>query len=540
MSYTPVLIAGAGPTGLMLANQLARHGVHFRLVDGKSGPTRESRALGVQARTLELYAALGLADAAVAQGRPTEAVNLYVGQRRVQRLPLGDLGRARTAFPYLLILEQSRNEALLQARLRAAGHDADWGCTLEHFEPRADGVDATLRHADGHAEALHCDWLVGCDGARSAVREGLGLEFAGGTYENAFYVADTAIDWALPYGEVTVCLSHETFVLFFPMPGGERRYRVIGVLPPHAGTQVSDLRFEDIETAVRRQMDITVDFSDTAWFSAYRVHHRCVERLSVGRCLLAGDAAHVHSPVGAQGMNTGLQDACNLGWKLALVADGRTDVALLDSYHAERWPVAQRLLHTTDNAFRLVVGRQPLLRWLRLNLVPPVAARALGRPAVRRWVFGTVSQIGLAYHDSPLAQGRGRLAGRAGERLPHAEVGIPPRPVHGWLAAPGFHVLLLARGTDAALAARAAGWQARLEPRWPGRVHVHALDGPRGGAALLDALELPEPDARAALVVRPDQYIGWAAEGDELADVEAWFDTCLGLRCPPDDEPGAT
>ncbi|HSV69064.1 MAG TPA: FAD-dependent monooxygenase [Methylibium sp.] len=537
MNHTPVLIAGAGPTGLMLANQLARHGVPFRLVDGKAGPTRESRALGVQARTLELYAALGIADAAVAQGRPTEAVNLYVGRRRVQRLPLGDLGRARTAYPYLLILEQSRNEALLQARLRQAGHDADWGCALERFEPHADGVDATLRHADGRAEALRCDWLVGCDGARSPVREGLGLAFAGGTYENAFYVADTAIDWALPYGEVTVCLSRETFVLFFPMPGGERRYRVIGILPADAGTQAPDLRFEDIEAAVRGQMDIEVRFADTAWFSAYRVHHRCVERLRVGRCLLAGDAAHVHSPVGAQGMNTGLQDACNLGWKLALVAGGAADAALLDSYHAERWPLAQRLLRSTDNAFRLVVSRQPLLRWLRLNVVPPLAARVMSRPAVRRWVFGTVSQIGLGYHGGPLARGRGRLAAWAGERLPHAEVGIPPRPVHGWLAAPGFHVLLLARTDAPALDALAASWQARLGPRWPGCLQVHALDAARGGAALLDALGA---DARAAVIVRPDQYIGIASDRHALADIEAWFDDALGLRVGADDEPGAT
>ena len=532
MSHTQVLIAGAGPTGLMLGCELARHGIDFRIVDGKSGPTRESRALAVQARTLELWQALGIADEAVAEGRPTVAGNLYVGQRRVQRLPLADTGRDLTPFPYLLILEQSRNEELLLRTLQAAGHRVAWRHKLARIDRNDErGVAVTLRREDGSEEALECDWLVGCDGGHSVVREQLGLRFAGGTYENLFYVADTRVDWDLPHGELTVCLSRETFVLFFPMPG-ERRYRVIGTMPPDGGGgDEAALRFEDIEASVRAQMDIAVQFSDTAWFSAYRVHHRCVERFGEGRAFLAGDAAHVHSPVGAQGMNTGLQDAANLAWKLALVASGLAHAGLLGSYHTERWPIAQNLLKTTDNAFRLVVSRNAVVRAFRLHVFPQFAALLMGRPSIRRRLFRTISQIGLHYRTSPLsASHTAARRVRAGDRLPYIEVGSPLSPapisIYAWLASPGFHLLLMQRDASG-LEALAHSWRAQFERRWPGWFHVHALGSNTGADALFDALEVGQ---RALVLVRPDQYIACIAERVDLDTLDTWLVDRLGLR----------
>lgn len=536
MSHTPVLIVGAGPTGLMLACQLARHGVEFRIVDGKAGPTRESRALGVQARTLELFDAMGIAAEAVTQGRATFAGNIYVGRRRVQRIPLGDIGQAVTPFPYLLILEQSRNEALLYQTLRAAGRDVEWQTSLADLRNEdATGAVATLRHADGRSETLHCDWLVGCDGARSPVREQLGLPFSGGTYENAFYVADTRVDWALPHGELTVCLSSETFVVFFPMPG-EQRYRVIGTLPRDAGGDAPVLRFEDIEAAVRAQMDIEVRFGETAWFSSYRVHHRCVERLRAGHCFVAGDAAHVHSPVGAQGMNTGLQDVCNLAWKLALVVQGRARDDLLDSYHAERWPVAQQLLKTTDSAFQFIISPNPLVRAFRLHVFPRIAARVMARPAVRKRLFRVISQTGIHYRDSRLSQSPGvtpaaaAMTVRAGDRLPYAEIAAPladpSASVYAWLAAPGFHVLLLQREREG-LEALASTWAAQLERACPGWFHVHAVASGQGADALFDALGVT---GRAMVLVRPDQYIACVDDRIESPVLEAWLERTLGLR----------
>ncbi|WP_428420318.1 FAD-dependent monooxygenase [Methylibium sp.] len=528
MLHTPVLIVGAGPTGLMLACQLARHGVEFRIVDGKAGPTRESRALGVQARTLELFESMGIAAEAVAQGRPTFAGNIYVGRRRVQRIPLGDIGQAVTPFPYLLILEQSRNEALLYKTLQAAGREVNWHTTLTDVRNEARGAAVTVRHADGSSEMLRCDWLVACDGARSPVREQLGLPFSGGTYENAFYVADTRVDWALPHGELTVCLSSETFVVFFPMPG-EQRYRVIGTLPHDTGVDAPALRFEDIEAAVRAQMDIEVRFAETAWFSAYRVHHRCVERLRAGRCFIAGDAAHVHSPVGAQGMNTGLQDVSNLAWKLALVVQGRAREDLLDSYHAERWPVAQQLLKTTDSAFQFIISPNPLVRAFRLHVFPRIAARVMARPAVRRRLFRVISQTGIHYRGSRLSQTVAALSVQAGDRLPYAEISAPLADpavsVYAWLAAPGFHLLLMQRNADG-LAALARTWAARLASACPGWFHVHAIAANAGTDGLFDVLGVGQ---QALVLVRPDQYIACTDECLEWSALESYLDRTLGM-----------
>lgn len=528
----PVLIAGAGPTGLMLACQLARLGIDFRLVDSKTGPTQESRALGVQARSLELYQALGMADAAVAQGRQVAGANLYVGERRVQRLPIGDIGRGTTPFPYLLILEQSRNEALLHQALQASGGSVHWGCELVNFQQDADGVTAWLRPSgDSPPYPLRADWLVGCDGARSRVRDQLGLSFAGGTYEHLFYVADTQVDWDLPPGELTVCLSDATFAAFFPMPG-ERRYRVVGVLPPGADSE-QGLRFEAIEAAVRAQMDVPVRFSDTRWFSAYRVHHRCVERFRDGRCFLAGDAAHVHSPVGAQGMNTGLQDAANLAWKLALVVQGRAGEALLDTYHDERWPIAQRLLKTTDTAFRWIVSPEAVARALRLRAAPVVLPRLLSRPAVQQRVFRAISQTGLHYRGSRLSATGPAGPARPGDRLPYADIEPPlaaqRQPVYAWLPPGRFHLLLLQHGSDG-LQAQASAWQAELDRHWPGGCSVQAVSADHGGAALLERLGV---GTRAAVLVRPDQYIAWSATDFDRPGLLAYLRDRLGLR-PPD------
>jgi hypothetical protein len=409
-------------------------------------------------------------------------------------------------------------------------------------------VMAELRGPEGETERIHCDWVVGCDGARSEVRRQCGLEFAGGTYQNAFYVADCRVDWDLPQGEVTVCLSSETFVLFFPMPG-ERRYRVIGIFPSDRdgdgqpdgepglitlGPDGEPLTFDDIEAAIRRQMDVPVRFSDVSWFSAYRVHHRCVERFREGRCLLAGDSAHVHSPVGAQGMNTGLQDATNLAWKLALVARGRAKPALLDTYHGERWPVAQTLLRTTDNAFRLVISQRAPIREFRLRVFPWLAARMMSRTGVRRRLFRVVSQIGIHYRRSPIGRNvlgaTSPLAVRAGDRLPYAIVDDPaagdtPLPVQRWLRSPCFHVLLMRRTGD--LAGLAREWHDRLDAGWPGWFEIHPLSEHNGGTALLDTLDVADA---AVLVVRPDQYLGFVADRLDLEAVVNWIETGLQLE----------
>ena len=358
-----VLVVGAGPTGLVLALVLARMGVAVRIVDRKPGPSRESRALGVQARTLELYRALGLSDRVVAAGLPMEAAEVRVEGRLRAALPLGRMGQGISPFPYLLIYPQDVHEPMLIAALAEAGVAVDWRTSLVDFAPDAEGVTATLER-DGQPEGIRTDWLVGADGGRSTVREGLGTSFEGGTAEGLFYVADVRAE----HLGHTVVLGFGTnrFAVLFPLPGG--RARLIGMVPPGAEAD-GRINYEDVAPDARRLTGL--EAQDVAWFSNYHVRHRVAAHFRLGRCFLAGDAGHVHSPLGGQGMNTGIGDALNLAWKLEAVVRGEASATILDSYGAERLPFARRLVATTDAAFLRVANNSWVGRSTRRVSCPP-------------------------------------------------------------------------------------------------------------------------------------------------------------------------
>jgi len=419
---TDVLIVGAGPTGLMLANQLARHGVDATIIDRHAGPARETRALGVHARTLEIYALLGVVERALALGRRGTGANLWANGRHTARIPLGDAGRALSPYPFILILGQDDNERILGERLAESGRAVRWQTELVALEQHADHVRVSLRHADGSVRQMTAAWVAGCDGAHSGVRTLSGIAFEGAAYEHVFYVADTQATGNMVADEVNAYLWRSGFHLLFPMRGTDH-WRVVGIVPePLRGRR--DLAFEDVVGSLTGESGSSVTFSRCSWFSTYRIHHRCAARFRDRRCFLLGDAAHIHSPVGAQGMNTGLQDAFNLGWKLALVIGRGARETLLDSYEAERLPVARRLLETTDRAFRLVVSDHPLAGMIRTRVIARVAALAMRRPAVQAFAFRTVSQIGIAYRDSPLSmETQATSEGpRAGDRFPWARL----------------------------------------------------------------------------------------------------------------------
>src|SRR5947209_2568165 len=390
---TDVLIVGAGPTGLMLANQLARRGVRVRIISRHAGPARESRALGVQARTLEIYSHLGIVERALDLGKRATGANIWVQGRRAARVPLGDIGRDLSPYPFLLILGQDDNERLLGDALRNRGMALQWNAELVGLAQDTGHVTATLKHTDGTIDEVAAAWVGGCDGARSAVRELSGIPFEGAPYEHVFFVADTHVTGTMVPDELNVYLWREGFHLFFPMRGTDH-WRLVGILPPNLRGR-DDLTFEDVIPSVRQQAGTELSFEACTWLSTYRIHHRRAARFRHRRCFLLGDAAHIHSPVGAQGMNTGLQDAYNLAWKLALVVSGRAGAALLDSYEDERVPVAKRLLSTTDRAFSLVVADSWLAGLFRTRVVPKIMAFLMGLNWVQRLVFRTISQIGI-------------------------------------------------------------------------------------------------------------------------------------------------
>jgi 2-polyprenyl-6-methoxyphenol hydroxylase-like FAD-dependent oxidoreductase len=414
-----VLIVGAGPTGLMLANQLTRRGVRVLIVDRHAGPSRETRALGVQARTLEIYAGLGIADRAIELGKPGTGANLWARGEKLARIPLGEAGRDISAFPYVLVLGQDDNERIMGERLRDFGVSVQWNTELLALDQQPDRVIATVREASGATRTVTVAWVGGCDGARSSVRELCGITFPGAPYEHVFFVADVEATGQMVADEVNVYLWRAGFHLFFPMRGKDH-WRIVGILPVNLRNR-RDVRFEETLPSVQGELGAGLDVRSCTWFSTYRIHHRAASRFRSGRCFLLGDAAHIHSPMGAQGMNTGLQDAYNLAWKLALVLKGTCSEKLLDSYEGERIPVARALLHTTDRAFRLIVADNWLAGLFRTQVLARVAKFVMNRRRIQRAAFLVVSQTGIRYRQSELSEslpGVPEQAPRAGDRFP--------------------------------------------------------------------------------------------------------------------------
>jgi len=417
---TDVLIVGAGPTGLAAANVLARNGVGFRIVDSKSGPTEESRALWVQPRTVEYWDKLGLSEEALAEGQTMTDIHLLIGGKPSGKIAFGGQGEERTPYPFGLILEQSKSERLLLRGLERAGGRVEWNTELVALSHDEEAATAVLRRSDGTEEAVEAAWVIGADGARSAVRESLGLKLEGETYDNGFFLADVAMEWDKGHEDLYLNLTDDGFLAFFPMRG-EGRFRVIGSLTADlkakhdAGEKVG---LKDIRGIVEEESGVGVRLTGSRWVTTYRIHRRMVDRFREGRVFLAGDAAHIHSPAGGQGMNTGIGDAFNLAWKLAAVVRGAARPILLDSYEAERLPVAREVLSVTDRLFSLEVTDNPFLKRFRTVLMPGLLNLTERSRAVGGLLFGIISQVRVNYRESPVVGGESRGGGGFGRRAP--------------------------------------------------------------------------------------------------------------------------
>jgi 2-polyprenyl-6-methoxyphenol hydroxylase-like FAD-dependent oxidoreductase len=520
-----VLIVGAGPTGLMLACQLAIRRIPFRIIDKASGPTTQSQALAVQARTLEIFAQMGIAEAAVARGVPAKAISFLLRDKPLVRFALEGFGQGLTPFPFLLMLEQSQTEALLLEFLTQHGQTVEWNTELVTFTQDAHEVRATVAHPDQGRAEVHAAWLVGADGAHSSVLHILGIPFVGKTYQQSFFLLDCRVDWPMLPDEMYAVLAGRTsFAAFFPLTDG--RCRVVGMLPEGLAER-DEVAFDDIVPDFTACLELDITLSDPQWISVYRAHHRCVAAFRVGRCFLAGDAAHIHSPVGAQGMNTGLQDAYNLAWKLALVSQGRAHQALLETYNTERLPIARRLVRTTDRAFTVVTKTDRLARTARTRVMPwvlPLVDRVIRLGPVARLAFTTVSQIGLHYRGSPLSQPSPphhfpRRAPKPGERLPYVgytQADGTPATTHELLREPTFHLLVLAgHGVERDDAQRLVE---NVGHRYGPLIAVHLIPAAPGTARLYARFGVR---TAGYFLVRPDGYLACRSaslDGHSLAE----------------------
>ncbi|PWT73718.1 MAG: hypothetical protein C5B59_12640 [Bacteroidetes bacterium] len=420
---TEVLIIGAGPTGLMAACQLAVLNIPFRIIDKNEDHTSQSRAIVIHAASMELFSRLGIEDEFLKPGKQVKALN-FIARRTIIHIPLfSEYGKHLTEFPYFLALEQSHTEQILVDFLERRGHKVERNAELIDLTQTDDQVSASLKYQDDRTETLTAKWLLGADGAKSQVRHALNIPFGGETYPADLFVLDCKVSWPLKDDELFLAFSNTTFAGFFPLPNG--RCRVISFVPEDLKGK-SDLSFEDISGSFANRMQLDIKLYDPSWISTYRAHHRYVSQFRKGRCFLMGDAAHVHSPVGAQGMNTGLQDASNLAWKLALVIQGKAKDILLSSYEDERLPFARELVKTTDRGFSFAVSKNAVTKTLRFYIFPRVLALIIRNRHLARFIFRRISQIGIIYNKSVLVENssEGNFpsdAPKPGQRLPYFE-----------------------------------------------------------------------------------------------------------------------
>ena len=529
-----VLVVGAGPTGLMAATLLQRSGVRVRIVDDRPHASRESRAFVVQARSLEIFAQLGLVDTLLGKGAINSGIQFHVGGKHTGGMNFDDVPSPDTPYRFVFMLPQSETEAVLIDEVTRQGLEIERGVKVVGLTQDADGVTAHATTSDGRAVEVRSAYVLGADGAHSVVRHALDLAFEGAPYAQTFLLADCRVQWPLDHNHFRVFLHREALGLFLPLKGAGLS-RVMAADkhgPAHNGEAggpagVSPLELPELQDAIREASQLDVTLSDPVWITRYRVHHRHVNRYRVGRAFVAGDAAHIHSPAGGQGMNTGLQDAANLAWKLAAVLRRGADPALLDTYHDERLPVGEQVVATTDKLFSAAAGQTGWEATVRDWIAGPLTATVSHLGSVQQKAFRTVSEIDVAYAVNPFVAEphAGAFGGHGpapGHRAPNATV-ARHRDVFDLFTGYGFTVLAFSRQAleeeeltrlKTALDALCVGTDAI-------RAHILARV-PFGRDERVEFVEtatvfttygVTEANPRAIYVVRPDGYVAWRADG---------------------------
>ncbi|HEY9343248.1 MAG TPA: FAD-dependent monooxygenase, partial [Hanamia sp.] len=426
-------------TGLSMAAQLLRYHIDFIIIEKNEKTTPFSKAVVIQARTLEIFNEIGLAEKAINEGRLTTAMNVFYKGKRKAGFNLAGLGNGLSHFPFALSLEQSKTEKLLVDYLSEKGKTVLWKSEFLRFEQNKTGVIVYYKDANGQEQIIESAYLVGCDGASSGVRHQMGLSFEGDTVPKIFYVTDVKLNSpVINKDELFIFLIKKGFVLFFPMEGNGH-FRVIGILPDKK-EEDETFTFEEIEEPIKEQLAIPVAFDEVRWFSTYKVHSRKANSFRNGRCFIAGDAAHIHTPAGGQGMNTGIQDAYNLAWKLAYVINFKTNELVLESYNTERMENAKHLLRTTDRMFDAMTGSNVFWDFFRLKIFPLVISFVSKNSIINKWVYPLISQTGIAYPNSALTIKSKTGKVKAGDRMPYF-VFSNGKEIFDYLREPLFKIL---------------------------------------------------------------------------------------------------
>ena len=487
-----VLIAGAGPVGLTLAIELARFGIPVRIFDKAPAPTDKSKAVAVWARTLELFDRAGLAEPLVAAGVKVKAANIIAGTTKIARVAFDGVD---TDYAYALMIPQYDTERILDTHLRSLGVTVERGVELARFVDTGTGARASVTRADGTAEDIEADWLVGCDGAHSFVRHGLGMAFDGDTIPAEFILADLRISGDGPPVEELVSYWHEKgVVIFLPLPGN--RLRLLANMEASTGAEAPEPTLAEVQAIIDERTPGGLVASDPVWMARFRINERKVADFRSGRVFLAGDAAHIHSPAGGQGMNTGMQDAFNLAWKLALVCRGEAHEQVLASYSSERGAVAETVIKESGRLTKVAMLSGHFEQAAR-NFI---ARHLFGLRSVRSAAAGILSELAIAYDGGPLNGGHAR--GLNGP-LPGHRLSPRGRDLIG--AGPTPRFALFADESSAASAAI---------------IERHAN--------LLEGAVRPAVAAGGIWLVRPDGYVAMSASAGDWRSVGDYLDGLTG------------
>lgn len=524
--HTDVLIVGAGPAGLLVANLLARAHVNFVMLDKKAGPIDESRAILIHGRTLELLDKLDLADPAVAAGQKMTGVHILIDGKQKVYLPLDAGGEQISPFNYSLVHEQSKTERLLLRGLEDFHPQIEWNMQLVSLTQTEQEVTAVIKRADGSEVPITAAYVVGADGANSTVRQALGVPFEGSTYEHGFFLADVDMTWSRGTTKWYVNLTQHAF--FGAFPYGGTHFRLIGTLKLRHETR-QNLNLEELRDIVAREKgfeDITLLGAN--WVSIYHVHRRMAKQFRVGRCFLMGDAAHIHTPAGGQGMNTSLGDAYNLGWKLASVVNQQAQTRLLDSYEQERRPIALAVENGTDTVFNLQIAGRPILNKARLTFVPLLIS-VLHHFGFEKAIYRAIAQMWVAYRKSSVvsecyegAKGKKREV-QAGDRTPY---GFLKDGSHSQVSIFNLlkgveHHLLLFEGMQEQEDANLKTIQEQLEnllKDYLFPVAIHLLSADNYALQKIYGARTPR-----LFLIRPDGYIAYSGQAGDLESLRTYL-----------------